>query len=822
MANKFAKDFENNTNRDFGSFAQKENVKRVSETKAVGASEESSSGSPNFSTAKVSETKIGEKKVTEKTENKPSHGEQNEQQLKPARVAKKGRRAAGAANAVRRIAGSTVSTVKGTAAAAAAGVTKVGALVGGALHVSTAVGTALVLSGFVAAAAIPTAGIVGYGVSHSIQQKDGCVPEEYDGEEQSLPIDPSLFYSEDTYVGQALAEVNPAIGDQDNREVNYSKYTNYNSGSWTYVIRTDDNAIKVLMADAMIKACDNDNIGYAFSNSTSCYYEAEKVGWDPSKITVKCSTQCSYIIDVCLRAGNISEEYAPADANSTQIWDCVKDSGKFTQIDPPASVTDLQVGDILVYNKSNPAPGETLGHVAMIVKSPNRIKGGSVSRNPSSSGHLDSNQAVRHAAVLWGRAVAENNDFHYGKQPWCAAMGCYFCNTNQPESSSKAKNGGSYEQREKTYVCQTFVTACYRHGGRVGDISCKNYKYNSSTGKGSIGTGDSPAGNKAYLENSPNWQYMGHIPYSELVEGDVIMTSGHVKLYCGNGEIVHARTSDNGVRGSSSWNDSIIIQKFTSSNYNSGNKVWRYVGGSAGVDLSMTDEFPMFANADYNDIVAEMTADDGCGGEMDGSTNSSAYIGQGMKKITAANGEEYIILDFDLDAVKTLGRQGDKQCYIYSIGYCDLILGGKFRCSIEGSANTKHSNMRSSYGSGAGENGDPGKIGGVQGNVESTDAMRKLAIEEIKQGRPVIFYIAGNSYGVSTEQHWICICGWTANAGSDPSWDDLVCCDPAYLPDWGPAGSDGLHSLKGFSDHGTHVVTTFEGWKPASGQTKRK
>lgn len=38
----------------------------------------------------------------------------------------------------------------------------------------------------------------------------------------------------------------------------------------------------------------------------------------------------------------------------------------------------------------------------------------------------------------------------------------------------------------------------------------------------------------------------------------------------------------------------------------------------------------------------------------------------------------------------------------------------------------------------------------------------------------------------------------------------------------GPAGSDGLHSLKGFSDHVTHVVTTFEGWKPASGQTKRK
>ena len=822
MANKFAKDFENNTNRDFGSFAQKNITKQVGETKVQGTLEETNSGSPNFSTAKKAELKVSSTKpIVEKNEKKPLHGERNEETITPKGVVQKSRKAAGIANSVRRAFGSVVSTAKGAAAATAAGVTKMGGLVGSALHVSSAVGTAIVLSGTVAVATIPTAGIIGYGVSHSTQQRDGCVPEEYEGEEQSLPIDPSLFYSEDTYIGQALNEVNKEIGDQDNKEVNYSKYTNYSSGSWSYVIRTDDNSIKVLMADAMIKACDNENIGYAFSDSTSCYYEAEKVGWDLSKITTKCSTQCSYIIDVCLRAANISEKYAPADANSTQIWDYIKDSGKFEQIPPPASVTDLQVGDILVYTKDNPAPGETLGHVAMIVKSPNRVKGGSVSRS-ASPGKLDSNQAVRHAAVVWGKAIAENNEFHYGKAPWSHAMGCYFCNTNQPESSGKAKHGGSYEQREKTYVCQTFVTACYRHGGRVGDISCKNYKYNSSTGKGSIGTGDSPAGNKAYLENSPNWQYMGHIPYSELVEGDVIMTSGHVKLYCGNGEIVHARTSDNGVRGSKSWNDSIIIQPFTSGNYNSGNKVWRYVGGAAGVDLSMTDELPMFANADYNDIVAEMTADDGCGGEMDGTTDLSAYIGKGMKKITAANGEEYIILDFDLDAVKKLGRQGDNQCYIYSIGYCDLILGGKFRCSIEGSADTKHDNMRASYGSGKGEDGGPDKINGVQGNVESEDAMRKLAIEEIKQGRPVIFYVKGVTSSVHTTGHFVCICGWSADAGSDPAWDDLVCCDPAYLPNWGPSGSDGLRRMNVYGDRGTHVVTTFKDWTPGKGQTKRK
>ena len=78
--------------------------------------------------------------------------------------------------------------------------------------------------------------------------------------------------------------------------------------------------------------------------------------------------------------------------------------------------------------------------------------------------------------------------------------------------------------------------------------------------------------------------------------------------------------------------------------------------------------------------------------------------------------------------------------------------------------------------------------------------------------------MAGNSYNVSTDGHFVCVCGWTADAGASPSWDELVCCDPAYF--WGDI-DDGLHALKGFSDYGDHCVTTFKDYKPAKGQKLR-
>ena len=209
------------------------------------------------------------------------------------------------------------------------------------------------------------------------------------------------------------------------------------------------------------------------------------------------------------------------------------------------------------------------------------------------------------------------------------------------------------------------------------------------------------------------------------------------------------------------------------------------------------------ASAEYNEEVADMTADDGCGGEMAGAKDK-AYRGKGLVDVTATNGEKYIVLDTNWAEIMKVGKQGAQQCYQFSIAYCDLIMGGKFRCASNGDA------FRSAYGTGPGTvYGDASKIGGEAQSVSSTDEAIKIAFEEIKQGRPVIMFVTGNSYGIGTNEHWVCVSGWTATASSPPKWDDMVCIDPAYASHT----SEGLHAVKGFNYGGT--IVTFKNWKKA-------
>lgn len=450
-------------------------------------------------------------------------------------------------------------------------------------------------------------------------------------------------------------------------------------------------------------------------------------------------------------------------------------------------------------------------------------------------------------ALEWARAVANDDSFTYGAGDTAHHGGCYFCGTNW--GPRKKMKGPGYE---KTYCCNPFTISAYAHGAQDPDI----LKLCQRGGNAHLCWGTSKEEWEKY-----HFMDLGKPPLSELQDGDIGFWNGHQWLV---GSVEEGTIIDASGGG---WDANSISEKDSlESYYNRATGFMRYIGngtgGGVGTDTSGVatstssdskkdkdkdkkdkkdkkdepivgegafdepdfetfDTSPLFASSDYNDEVARMTADDGCGDEMDGAEESGAYIGKGMKKVKASNGEEYIVLDADWNQVKKLGHQGPSQCYIYSIGYCDLILGGKFRCSYsKGETDNAYDAMRSAYGSGRGENGDPGNIGGQQSNVSSTEAMRKLAIEEIKQGRPVIFYV-NNSKVHGSGDHWVCVCGWTANAGSDPKWNDLVCCDPAYAGSWGKGGGDGLRTMDVYPDHGGHTVATFKGWKPAKGQKKR-
>ena len=850
MANKFAKDFSEDANHDFGSFVSKnEAINQESMREgAKGSSDKVSSEKPNSKqniekpaqnnsngAAKVNQGSVdktsyqglsdinsvqdakndvkadikssmtGENRDTIKQQEQERNNNVSDAVKRGAKgkvvrggVAKAGKttggkiatrgvgnaigsKSTGVLHAVRGLGAKTIGGFKSAFSAAATGVTKAGAVVGSALNVSATVGTALVLSGTIAAATIPTVGVVGYGVSHSTQQKDGCVPEEFDEPITFGNLDPDDFVGE-LEIGQACGGEtgirNQKAGDQSGKEVR--RGCSYGS-RWTYVIRAKNPATALRIADSVIKACDNDHIGYDQADRKTAYVEAGKVDFNIPAITTDCETTCGELANLAVRAAGVDEEYAPGPSKQSctatdQLWPNLQKSGEFEKISPSAA--DALPGDILI---------DAGDHTAIVVKSPNRIRGvSSVSLNQQTT--ITSTKAPTPAiasAIGWAKMIAADDSYTYGH----GSFKCCICN----------KLG------IKQYTCMPFIAAAYAHGAQD-PIMMEGGRHvmhlNENNFKGDLGK---------------IWVKVGlcrDLTMADLQPGDVFIKwdadnwGGHASMYCGGDAIVEA-THTKGIVYRETGAAKRLKRYHTEGNTPSKNYVMRYVGSGMGS--------PLFCGSDYNSLVAEMTADDGCGGEMDGAEQQGAYIGKGMKKVTAGNGEEYIILDFDLEQVKKLGGQGSKQCYIYSIGYCDLILGGKFRCSIDGSADTKHSNMRSAYGSGSGENGSPGNIGGVQKDVASTDAMRKLAIEEIKQGRPVIFYIAGNSYGVSTGQHWICICGWTANAGSDPSWDDLVCCDPAYFF----GGGDGLHAIKGFHDHGGHTVATFEGWSPAAGQTKR-
>ena len=85
-------------------------------------------------------------------------------------------------------------------------------------------------------------------------------------------------------------------GDQNGREVRIQDW--YNNG-WGYVIRFKDKKMADKFAKAMEDAANNNKIGYDQNGRNTVLTEAEKVGWDLSKITTPCESDCSSLATVC-------------------------------------------------------------------------------------------------------------------------------------------------------------------------------------------------------------------------------------------------------------------------------------------------------------------------------------------------------------------------------------------------------------------------------------------------------------------------------------------------------------------------------------------
>lgn len=151
-------------------------------------------------------------------------------------------------------------------------------------------------------------------------------------------------------IGHARIDENGKItngkaGDQTSKEVVVSGYYVHSKG-WR-VFRAKDAAVREKIAEAMRKACNNDNIGYDQYQRNTLYNLAAKVGFDVGRVTTPCETDCSALVRVCCAYAGVMLP----DFNTSSEAKVLLDSGAFTEMTGSKYTTSenyLLKGDLLV------------------------------------------------------------------------------------------------------------------------------------------------------------------------------------------------------------------------------------------------------------------------------------------------------------------------------------------------------------------------------------------------------------------------------------------------------------------------------------------
>ena len=177
-------------------------------------------------------------------------------------------------------------------------------------------------------------------------------------------------------------------------------------------------------------------------------------------------------------------------------------------------------------------------------------------------------EKARQAAVDWAIGIANDNSFHYGRKSWAHHNGCYFCGTNQKRGSAKQKAGASASACAKTYCCNPFVTAAFKHGAGAKEIDCRVARKRINLANDS---------NRALNNKKAFSRIAKPKSVTSLKPGDILLTPTHAMLYAGDGKVVHASHHDNGRRGDY-WNSSIKCGKISSTQWKRTTKIYRYKG----------------------------------------------------------------------------------------------------------------------------------------------------------------------------------------------------------------------------------------------------
>lgn len=170
-------------------------------------------------------------------------------------------------------------------------------------------------------------------------------------------------------VGSARSDENKSAhsgkaGDQTGREVSTQNWYLHSKG-WR-VFRAKDPAKAEKIAQDMQWACDNKHIGYDQWQRNTLYSVAEKVGFNCSKVTTNCETDCSALVRVCCAYAGIMG--LPSDFRTGNMPSNLMKTGQFVEMTGAkyqASSDYLRRGDILV-TKTN-------GHTVVVLSNGPKI-----------------------------------------------------------------------------------------------------------------------------------------------------------------------------------------------------------------------------------------------------------------------------------------------------------------------------------------------------------------------------------------------------------------------------------------------------------------
>lgn len=152
-----------------------------------------------------------------------------------------------------------------------------------------------------------------------------------------------------------------AAGDQKGgAEVSTQTYYNHSKGWRVFRAKDDNHALKI--AEAMKKACANNDIGYDQNGRNTLYDNVKNFGFDPSKTTKKVETDCSALVRVCCAYAGIMLSDFNTSAEATRLMN----SGKFEEVTGIKLPSGLVNGDILVT--------KTKGHTVIVVSGANAPK----------------------------------------------------------------------------------------------------------------------------------------------------------------------------------------------------------------------------------------------------------------------------------------------------------------------------------------------------------------------------------------------------------------------------------------------------------------